>query len=320
MDDDHHLEAIALLQDPARRALYEYVVEQGREVSRNEAAAAVGLQRTLAAFHLDRLADAGLLEVSFRRLGARSGPGAGRPAKLYRRAAVEHAVSLPPRAYLRAATLLAAEIEGSGAEAVLAETARAQGVLAGQALAQAAAAEAAAGVDLEQMLRHLAEQGYEPAVVATAGAAASGAGATKATTGATNATAGATNATAGAADATAGAADATAAEQTAAATDAPATVTRPANATARVTGATTAGADRRAAGPDRPAMAPTVVRLRNCPFHALAAAFPVVACGMNVALLEGLIDGAHLDGRYTVRVDPQPGTCCAIVCSKINES
>src|SRR5918911_20308 len=53
--------------------------------------------RDLAAFHLDKLVEAGLLEASFRRLGERRGPGAGRPAKLYRRGAGEVAASLPPR-------------------------------------------------------------------------------------------------------------------------------------------------------------------------------------------------------------------------------
>src|ERR687886_812552 len=101
------LEAISLLQDPARRGLYEYVASANREVSRNEAAEAVGLQRTLAAFHLDRLAGAGLLEVTYRRLTGRTGPGAGRPAKLYTRASAEYAVSLPPRQYDLAAELLA---------------------------------------------------------------------------------------------------------------------------------------------------------------------------------------------------------------------
>src|SRR5438270_12404190 len=105
------LEAIALLQDPARRALYEYVVSRGREVGRNEAATAVGVQRTLAAFHLDRLVSAGLLEVAYRRLSGRSGPGAGRPAKVYRRAAAERVISIPPRDYARAAQIFAEAIE-----------------------------------------------------------------------------------------------------------------------------------------------------------------------------------------------------------------
>ncbi|TDD62607.1 helix-turn-helix domain-containing protein, partial [Actinomadura rubrisoli] len=62
------IDAIALLQDPVRRRLYEYVAAQGHEVGRNEAAEAAGVRRTLAAFHLDKLADAGLLEVGSRRL------------------------------------------------------------------------------------------------------------------------------------------------------------------------------------------------------------------------------------------------------------
>src|SRR4029453_9132537 len=84
---DRDLAAIALLHDPVRRALYGHVVAAGGEVSRNQAAEAVGGQRGLAAFHLDKLVEAGLLEAAFRRLGDRRGPGAGRPAKLYRRAA-----------------------------------------------------------------------------------------------------------------------------------------------------------------------------------------------------------------------------------------
>ncbi|WP_282782442.1 helix-turn-helix domain-containing protein, partial [Nocardia sp. CC201C] len=74
--------AIGVLQDPVRRRLYEYVTGRGEPVSRNEAAAAVGIQRPLAAHHLDKMVDAGLLETESRRLSGRSGPGAGRPAKL----------------------------------------------------------------------------------------------------------------------------------------------------------------------------------------------------------------------------------------------
>ncbi|MFC7642835.1 helix-turn-helix domain-containing protein [Streptosporangium lutulentum] len=66
------------LQDPVRRAVYDYVAAQGREVGRNEAAEAVGVQRTLAAFHLDKLVEAGLLEANFRRLTEKTGPGSGR--------------------------------------------------------------------------------------------------------------------------------------------------------------------------------------------------------------------------------------------------
>nr|BFE80012.1 hypothetical protein GCM10020093_026130 [Planobispora longispora] len=80
------LGVVAALNDPVRRAVYEYVISQGREVGRNEAAEAAGVQRTLAAFHLDKLVEAGLLEAGFKRLGEKTGPGSGRPAKVYRRA------------------------------------------------------------------------------------------------------------------------------------------------------------------------------------------------------------------------------------------
>jgi predicted ArsR family transcriptional regulator len=103
--------AIALLDEPKRRALYEFVTSRREPVGRDEAARELGIGRELAAFHLDRLAAAGLLEVEYRRLGERRGPGAGRPAKLYRRSAAEVAVSLPARDYERLAEMLADAIE-----------------------------------------------------------------------------------------------------------------------------------------------------------------------------------------------------------------
>lgn len=99
--------AVAVLGEPARRALYEYVAAQDRPVSRDEAAAATGVKRPTAAFHLDRLVEAGLLEAGFARLSGRAGPGAGRPAKLYARSACQFAISLPPRRYEIAASVLA---------------------------------------------------------------------------------------------------------------------------------------------------------------------------------------------------------------------
>ena len=107
------LQSIGALNEPNRRALYDYVVEQRGWVSREQAAAALGLQRGIAAHHLDRLADDGLLEFEFRRLNDRRGPGAGRPAKVYRRAASELGLSLPPRDYELAGSLLADAAERS---------------------------------------------------------------------------------------------------------------------------------------------------------------------------------------------------------------
>ncbi|MEU7699880.1 helix-turn-helix domain-containing protein, partial [Streptomyces sp. NPDC039028] len=71
MEDTQDIDAIAMLQDPVRRRLYAYVVAQGREVGRNEAAEATGVARTLAAHHLDKLTGAGLLESGSRRLTGR---------------------------------------------------------------------------------------------------------------------------------------------------------------------------------------------------------------------------------------------------------
>src|SRR5207342_564914 len=97
---DEAIDRLAPLADPVRRALYEHVAGHGEAVDRDAAAAAVGIGRPLAAFHLDRLAAAGLLEVEYHRRSGRSGPGAGRPAKFYRRArGLETSVSLPPRRY-----------------------------------------------------------------------------------------------------------------------------------------------------------------------------------------------------------------------------
>jgi predicted ArsR family transcriptional regulator len=107
------LAAVGALAEPSRRALYEYVVAQHDWVSREQAADAVGLQRGIAAHHLDRLAHDGLLEIDYQRLGGRRGPGAGRPAKVYRRAPTEIGVSLPPRHYELVGRLLAAAADRS---------------------------------------------------------------------------------------------------------------------------------------------------------------------------------------------------------------
>jgi predicted ArsR family transcriptional regulator len=113
-DSDSDLDAIASLGEPSRRALYRFVAGSPEEVSRDQAARATGLSRMLAAFHLDRLVSAGLLEATFRRISGRSGPGAGRPAKLYRRARQPVSVSLPQRRYDIVSKLLAEVIERSG--------------------------------------------------------------------------------------------------------------------------------------------------------------------------------------------------------------
>ncbi|MEU2453303.1 helix-turn-helix domain-containing protein [Streptomyces sp. NPDC012765] len=218
------IDAIAVLQDPVRRRLYEYVVAQGREVGRNEAAEAAGVARTLAAHHLDKLTQAGLLESGSRRLTGRSGPGAGRPAKVYTRARVERSVSLPARDYRTAAELLAEAADEAGLDAALCASARRRG--------EALRGSAGPCGGLAEAMEVLAARGYEPHLEGAEGE-----------------------------------------------------------------GGTEGGA------------AP-VVRMRNCPFHAVAERFPPLVCGMNLALLEGLL-GA--DGPVRARMDARPGECCVVV-------
>jgi len=196
------LEAVGALREPVRRAVYDYVAARPAPVSRNEVAEAVGMGRTLAAFHLDKLAEAGLLETAY---APRSGgPGAGRPAKLYRRSDAEHAVTLPPRDYRLLAGVLATAVEHAGVEPAAYAAAREQG------------AKLAGG----DVLARLEELGYEPFE-----------------------------------------------------------------------------------DEDR------TIRLRNCPFHALAQANPPLVCGLNLALLEGLAGEG-------VRLDPGPTGCCVAIPSK----
>lgn len=202
--------AVAMLQEPLRRRLYEFVASQAAPVSRNEAAEATGAQRTLVAFHLDKLAEAGLLITELRRVSGRTGPGAGRPAKLYRRAPVEVAVSLPARDHHTVAELLAEAAERARLDDELQAAARRRG------------AELAAGPlgSLGQASAVLAARGYEP----------------------------------------------------------------------YLDGET--------------------VRLRNCPFHALAESHPTLVCGMNLALLEGLLGGSV---GLAARIDARPGQCCVCI-------
>ncbi|GIH76892.1 helix-turn-helix transcriptional regulator [Planobispora longispora] len=145
------LGVVAALNDPVRRAVYEYVISQGREVGRNEAAEAAGVQRTLAAFHLDKLVEAGLLEAGFKRLGEKTGPGSGRPAKVYRRAPGEWQVSVPARDYRTLALVLAEAVDLLGGDERAEEAAR----RAGGRLAE----RVEPGEELEETLRR---RGYEP--------------------------------------------------------------------------------------------------------------------------------------------------------------
>ncbi len=117
MDHDHldaDLGPVGALGDPTRRRLYVFVTRSAEPVGRDEAADALDIPRQTAAYHLDRLAEEGLVEVEFLRRSGRTGPGAGRPAKLYKKTERDHEVSLPPRRYGLAARILL-EAVSSGA-------------------------------------------------------------------------------------------------------------------------------------------------------------------------------------------------------------
>src|SRR6478752_2717709 len=112
-DDDPSLTALSALADPARRALYHELERSHRALDRDELAERTGLARATAAFHLERLVDAGVLVTTFAHRGDRRGPGSGRPAKFYAPAQDELTASVPPRQYDLAAELLATAVERS---------------------------------------------------------------------------------------------------------------------------------------------------------------------------------------------------------------
>jgi predicted ArsR family transcriptional regulator len=226
---------VGALVEPARRALYQYVVGQPDAVSREQAAEAVELPLHSAKFHLDRLVAEGLLEVEFRRLTGRTGPGAGRPSKLYRRSARQLSVSLPERRYDLAGEVLAAAIDmaerdGVSTTAAVGTVAREEGTRLAHAAQTAAETSSASGSrpsdpdesDLDRTADVLERCGYEPRV-----------------------------------------------------------------------------------GDDG-------LLLANCPFDRLAADHTDLVCGMNLALVGGVLDGLEISS-LTPRLEPEPGTCCVRV-------
>lgn len=161
VDRDEAVSALSCLADPVRRRLYEYVCEQGTPAGRDQIAQANGISRALAAYHLDKLAGAGLLTVDYQRLHGRGGPGAGRPAKRYARSTQEISVTVPPRTYGLAALLLARAIEREPtgvARAALLDVARDVGHSLGAA--------GVGGEPRDVVNGTLREQGYEPAETA----------------------------------------------------------------------------------------------------------------------------------------------------------
>jgi predicted ArsR family transcriptional regulator len=159
---------IAALDHPVTQAAYRLLRER-REVSRDEAAEALDVARSVAAFHLDKLVGAGLADVRFERLTGRSGPGAGRTAKLYRRSEREVGVSLPERRYDLAGEILAAAVEraateGTAVEGALRHAATEAGRRIGEAARAGAGPRAGRARRRKDLVGVLASHGYEPHV------------------------------------------------------------------------------------------------------------------------------------------------------------
>ena len=164
---DARVSEIAALDQPVRADLYALLVERDDWVGRDEAADAVDVARSVAAFHLDKLVEAGLVETRFERPPGRGGPGAGRPAKKYRRAEREVAVSLPDRRYDLAGALLAdagadAAATGRSVQDALASAAQAAGREIGEAVRAETGAARTASAARAGAVRALERLGYEP--------------------------------------------------------------------------------------------------------------------------------------------------------------
>jgi predicted ArsR family transcriptional regulator len=158
---------VAALADPVRRDLYLYVSAQPIPISRDQASDALGIARHTAKFHLDKLAEEGLLDISFKRLSERRGPGAGRPTKLYTRSSRQLSVILPERRYDLAGKLLATAIDDAAAQGTTpANALKVAGAGWGRSLADQARATAGPRPSPERLLtwacQALTENGYEP--------------------------------------------------------------------------------------------------------------------------------------------------------------
>lgn len=149
-------QAVAALVDPVRRALYDHVRTRDHPVTREEAAEATGISRNLAAHHLDKLVEAGLLRTRYQHPAARP-RGRGRTPKVYEPTGNDVAFSFPARRYELAARILTDAIAESPGDARTAACAIAEryGVQLGR---QAAGS----GADLTTAYRVLSDLGFSP--------------------------------------------------------------------------------------------------------------------------------------------------------------
>jgi predicted ArsR family transcriptional regulator len=153
------LPAIGALEEDLRRRMYLFIREQTHAVSRDEAAAAVGISRTLAAFHLDKLVERGLLKATYAHPAGRSSSQAGRSSKLYEPSDLGFEVSLPERRYDLLADVLAEAVSSGGAEGTAWAIAARRGKTLGKH-ARVATEESRFQAAVTLLRRH----GFEPAI------------------------------------------------------------------------------------------------------------------------------------------------------------
>jgi len=152
MRQQQGIEAAAALRDPVRSNLLHFVGAAAQPVTREAAAVALDLPRSTVIFHLDRLVEAGLLVVTYERVNGRTGPGSGRPAKMYTRTPGELSVSFPERHYDMIGDLLATALESADGATSALDALRAAATVAGRT----------AGHRAGTMTELLDQAGYEP--------------------------------------------------------------------------------------------------------------------------------------------------------------
>jgi predicted ArsR family transcriptional regulator len=165
MSSDPARAALHLLAEPTRRRVYDAVRAADGPQTRDAIADATGINRRLAAFHLDLLAAGGLLEVDYARPPGRTGPGAGRPAKRYLPVPVDIELQVPARRYDLAARILARAVaesaSGDDARENAMRAAREEGERVGRLRRPGRRLSSAATLDTAQQV--LGDLGYEPA-------------------------------------------------------------------------------------------------------------------------------------------------------------
>lgn len=110
---------LAGIANPALLEALAFARSRPAPVTAAELAAATGVHRNVAAARLDGLVAAGLLSTSYARRSGRSGPGAGRPAKLYSVVPEMEPIAYPQRRYERLVGRLLEELPAGDRKARL---------------------------------------------------------------------------------------------------------------------------------------------------------------------------------------------------------